>query len=251
MNTLEVIIMAIVEGITEFLPISSTGHMIITQHIMKIEDTEFVRAFMVNIQFGAILSVVFIYWKKLFHSLEIYYKLFIAFLPAVVFGLLLNDVIDELMSSIVVVAISLILGGFVLLFVDKIFEKNQGKEISYKSAFIVGMFQTLAMIPGVSRSASTIIGGMTRGLSREKSAEFSFLLAIPTMFAASSYKLLKNYTIFDTSHYSMLILGNIIAFVVGFLAVKFFINFLTKHGFKVFGYYRIIIGLIILIIYYN
>ncbi|MFB6343383.1 undecaprenyl-diphosphate phosphatase [Saccharicrinis sp. FJH2] len=251
MSWIEALIIAIVEGLTEFLPVSSTGHMIITQNILGIENSEFVRAFIVNIQFGAILSVVVLYWKKFFQSLKFYYKLFVAFLPAAVFGLLFSDVIDELLENVVVVAVSLVLGGIILVFVDSWFKHNdeeKNQEVTYKKSLIIGFFQVIAMIPGVSRSASTIIGGMTQKLTKKNAAEFSFFLAVPTMFAASGYKLLENYKSITVDNIGILIFGNVIAFIVAMLAIKSFISFLTKNGFKAFGYYRIIVGVVILIL---
>jgi undecaprenyl-diphosphatase len=250
MTWLEALILSIVEGITEFLPVSSTGHMILTEGILGMKSNEFVQAFIVNIQFGAILSVVVLYWKRFFQSFNFYYKLFLAFLPAAFFGLLLSDFIDSLLESVYVVAVMLILGGIVLLFVDKWFNKvSEDQEITPKKAITIGFFQVIAMIPGVSRSAATIIGGMTQKLSRKNAAEFSFFLAVPTMFAAAGYKLVKNYTVFTTDHISLLVFGNVVSFIVALIAIKSFITFLTKHGFKIFGYYRIIIGLIIIILY--
>lgn len=242
--------MAIVEGLTEFLPISSTGHMIIVSSIMGINELEFTKIFTVNIQFGAILSVIVLYWKRFFTSLDIYYKLFIAFIPAAVIGLLLSDIIDLMLESVVVVAVMLLLGGIVLIFVDRWFN-NSTKDIdqlSYPSAFKIGLFQCLAMVPGVSRSAATIIGGLYEKLDRKAAAEFSFLLAVPTMFAASAYKLLKGYQHIGTEDIQILLIGNLVAFVVAMAAIKFFIAFLTKYGFKVFGYYRIVLGLAILVL---
>lgn len=248
MTVFQAIIIAIVEGITEFLPISSTGHMIITQELLGMEIDDFVKAFTVNIQFGAILSVVILYWKRFFQTLEFYYKLFVAFIPAAVIGLLLGDFIDMLLENVVVVAVMLVAGGIVLLFVDKWFNKPaEDQSISYPIAFKIGLFQCIAMIPGVSRSAATIVGGMAQKLNRKTAAEFSFFLAVPTMFAASGYKLLKNYSTITSENISILLIGNVIAFVVAMLAIKFFISFLTKHGFKWFGYYRILVGLAILI----
>jgi len=251
MNWIDVIIIAIVEGITEFLPISSTGHMILAQSLLGVENSEFVKAFIVNIQFGAILSVVVLYWKRFFQTINFYYKLIVAFIPAAILGFLLNDYIDALLESVVVVAISLFLGGIILVFVDKWFKNSNNKDqsISYGSAFNIGLFQCIAMIPGVSRSAATIIGGMTQKLNRKNAAEFSFFLAVPTMFAASAYKLLKNYEVFTKDNIHLLLLGNIVAFIVAMLAIKTFINILTKYGFKAFGYYRIIVGATILILY--
>lgn len=247
MDYLEAIIIAIVEGITEFLPISSTGHMIITEKLLGLQNTPFLNVFKVCIQFGAILSVIVLYWKKFFQTLDFYFKLFVAFLPAAVFGFLLSDQIDKLLGNVWVVAVSLVVGGIVLLFVDNWFKNAKSEEnISYGKAFKIGLFQVISMIPGVSRSAATIIGGMTQKLSRKDAAEFSFFLAVPTMFAASAWQLLKLYKEIKPSEIDILIVGNIVAFVVAMLAIKFFISFLTKNGFRVFGYYRIIVGGIIL-----
>ncbi|MFZ4412335.1 MAG: undecaprenyl-diphosphate phosphatase [Bacteroidales bacterium] len=249
MTTFQAIIIAIVEGITEFLPISSTGHMIITEKILGIENSDFLKAFTVNIQFGAILSVIILYWKRFFQTLHFYYKLFIAFIPAMILGFIFSDFIDSMLENVVVVAITLLLGGILLLFVDKWFNKpKEDQKISYPTAFKIGLYQCIAMIPGVSRSAATIVGGMTQGLNRKTAAEFSFFLAVPTMFAATAYKLLKNYKTIDAANINLLIIGNIVAFIVAMIAIKGFITFLTKYGFKVFGYYRILLGAIILIL---
>ncbi len=251
MTWIEALIIAIVEGITEFLPVSSTGHMIITEGVLGMESNDFVQAFLINIQFGAILSVVVLYWKRFFQSWDFYFKLFVAFLPAAFFGLLLNDYIESLLESVYVVAVMLILGGIILVFVDKWFTKfDKDQSISYPKALKIGLFQVLAMVPGVSRSAATIIGGMTQKLNRKTAAEFSFFLAVPTMFAASAYKLLKNYEAINTDNIGILIFGNIVAFFVALFAIKSFINYLTKHGFAVFGYYRIVIGLVIIALYF-
>lgn len=248
MTTLEAIIIAIVEGITEFLPVSSTGHMIITQELLGMEINDFVKAFTVNIQFGAILSVIVLYWKRFFQSLDFYFKLFVAFIPAAVIGFLLSDFIDSMLENVAIVAVMLVLGGVLLIFVDKWF-KNPAKDqsITYPTAFKIGLYQCIAMIPGVSRSAATIIGGMTQKLDRKTAAEFSFFLAVPTMFAASGYKLLQNYKTITSDNIDTLLIGNVVAFIVALMAIKFFITFLTKYGFKVFGYYRIVVGLAILV----
>lgn len=248
MTTLQAIIIAIVEGITEFLPVSSTGHMIITQELLGMEINDFVKAFTVNIQFGAILSVIVLYWKRFFQTLDFYFKLFVAFIPAAVIGFLLSDFIDSLLENVVVVAVMLVLGGIVLLFVDKWF-KNPTKDqsISYPTALKIGFFQCIAMIPGVSRSAASIIGGMSQKLDRKTAAEFSFFLAVPTMFAASGYKLLQNYKTITADNIDTLLIGNVVAFIVAMIAIKSFITFLTRYGFKVFGYYRIVVGLVILV----
>lgn len=254
MNLIQTIILAIVEGITEFLPVSSTGHMIIAQKLLSIESTEFVKAFTVNIQFGAILSVVVLYWKRFFQSLDFYWKLIVAVIPALVLGFLFSDKIDSLLENVEVVAIMLVLGGILMLFVDKWFNKpNDDQTMDWKRALKVGFFQCIAMIPGVSRSMASIVGGMTTKLTRKNAAEFSFFLAVPTMAAASGYKLLKLFM--DPAGKSMLsenlvtlLVGNLVAFVVAMIAIKFFIGFLTKYGFKAFGYYRIIVGVVILVL---
>ncbi len=254
MNTFEAIILAIVEGLTEFLPISSTGHMIIASAVMGINQSEFTKIFTVNIQFGAILSVVVLYWRRFFQSFDFYLKLFVAFLPAAFIGFFLGDHIDSWLENELVVAVSLLLGGIVLLFVDRLFVAREDKgpsieSMNYLTALKIGFFQCIALIPGVSRSAATIIGGMTQQLSRKSAAEFSFFLAVPTMFAASAYKLLKDYKHIRPADVETLLLGNVVAFVVAMLAIKFFIGFLTKYGFKLFGYYRIALGLLILLLF--
>lgn len=270
MTTFETIIIAIVEGLTEFLPVSSTGHMIITQNILGVESTEFVKAFTFIIQFGAILSVVVLYWKRFFklnhtpapegagamrkflHKYDFYWKLFVAFIPAAVLGLLLNDFIDEMLESVTVVAVTLIIGGVFMLFCDKIFNKGSEKtELTEKRAFWIGMFQCISMIPGVSRSMATIVGGMAQKLTRKAAAEFSFFLAVPTMFAATIFKILKIVMEPDgmaiiKENIGTLFIGNAVAFIVALFAIKFFISFVTKYGFKAFGWYRIIVGGIIL-----
>lgn len=254
MSTLEAVILAIVEGITEYLPVSSTGHMIIASSMMGIASDDFVKMFTVAIQFGAILSVIVLYWKKFLQSFDFYFKLFVAFIPAAVFGKLFNDQIDALLENVVVVAVSLVLGGVVLLFIDKWFnnEKESEANVTYPKAFKIGLFQVIAMIPGVSRSAATIIGGLTQQLSRKTAAEFSFFLAVPTMFAATAYKLYKyidSGNDFGGEQLSVLLIGNIVAFVVAMIAIKGFIAYLTKYGFKVFGWYRIAVGLLIIALY--
>jgi undecaprenyl-diphosphatase len=249
MEIIHAIIIAIVEGITEFLPISSTGHMIITQKLLGIESTEFVKMFTVIIQFGAILSVIVLYWKRFFQSVNFYYKLFVAFLPAAVFGFLFNDIIESFLGNVLIVAISLVLGGIILVFVDDWFKKpDANQQITYKKSFIIGMFQVISMIPGVSRSAATIIGGLSQKLNRKTAAEFSFFLAVPTMAAASSYELLKTYKSITADNIKILLTGNLVAFIVAILAIKGFISILTKYGFKAFGYYRIAIGLLIIVL---
>ena len=254
MNLTQTIILGIVEGITEFLPVSSTGHMIIAQKILSIESTDFVKAFTVNIQFGAILSVVVLYWKRFFQSFDFYWKLLIAVFPALVLGFLFSEKIDMLLENVAVVAVMLVLGGVLMLFVDKWFKKtNEDQSIGWKRALKIGFYQCIAMIPGVSRSMASIVGGMSTKLTRKNAAEFSFFLAVPTMAAASGYKLLKLFM--DPVGKSMLsenlitlLIGNVVAFIVAMAAIKIFITFLTKYGFKAFGYYRIVVGVAIIIL---
>ena len=252
MSIIQAIIIAIIEGITEFLPVSSTGHMIITQHLLGVGDDPFVKAFIVNIQFGAILSVVLLYWNRFFQSLDFYFKLFAAFLPSAILGVLLNDLIDSLLESPTTVAISLLLGGVVLVFIDKVLNPSKEVVVTFPKAIVIGLAQCVSMIPGVSRSAATIIGGMTQGLTRKQAAEFSFFLAVPTMFGASALKLYKGFSehpdIFQGSNLTLLLIGNAVAFVVAMLAIRFFVSYLTKHGFRVFGWYRIILGGLLLIL---
>ncbi len=252
MTILEAILIAIVEGITEFLPISSTGHMIIAQSLLGIESSDVFKAYIVNIQFGAILSVVALYWKRFFQSWEFYAKLFAACIPLVI-AYLLEKQVDSMMESVLLVAVSLLVGGTILLFVDGWFRKNENageKKLSYKSAFLIGLFQIISIIPGVSRSAATIVGGMTQKLSRKQAAEFSFFLAVPTMFGASMLKLIENRQVIFSSNLDIFLIGNVVSFVVALIAIKTFISFLTKHGFKLFGYYRIAIGLLLIILLY-
>lgn len=282
LTTIQTIIIAIVEGLTEFLPVSSTGHMIIAQNMLGVESTEFVKAFTVIIQFGAILSVVCLYWKRFFRlnpvtifdpkatagksfsaslgiwlkrflkKFDFYWKLLVAFIPAAFFGFLFSDKIDQLLESVTVVAVMLVLGGIFMLFCDKIFTKGEeGLELTEKKAFNIGLFQCIAMIPGVSRSMATIVGGMAQKMTRKDAAEFSFFLAVPTMFAATGYKMLKLFldggTEILVNNMPALIIGNVVAFIVALLAIKFFISFVTKYGFKAFGWYRILVGGAILV----
>ncbi len=274
MTLWQTIIVAIVEGLTEFLPVSSTGHMIITQNILNVESTDFVKAFTVIIQFGAILSVVMLYWKRFFrlnrtpapkgspalkrflHKWDFYWKLLVAFIPAAVIGFLGNDFIESLLESVEVVAVMLIVGGIFMLYCDRIFNKGSEKtELTERRAFTVGLFQCIAMIPGVSRSMATIVGGMAQKMTRKAAAEFSFFLAVPTMFAATAYSILKFFKDGKgdviLNNLETLLIGNLVAFVVALMAIKFFISFLTKYGFKAFGWYRIIVGAIILIMLWS
>lgn len=272
MTILQAIVLAIVEGLTEFLPISSTGHMILAQGIMGMESDEYIRAFTVMIQFGAILSVLVLYWKRFFSANAapsmtfrgkvltnrwkrlgyFYLSLIVALIPAMVIGLLFERYIDKLLSNVSIVAVMLLLGGIFMLFIDRIFSAKGKEHPTLLNSFFIGCFQVLAMVPGVSRSMATIVGGMQQGLSRKSAAEFSFFLAVPTMLGAT---LLKAYKLFKDGgmeifrdNATTLILGNIIAFLVAMAAIRFFINYLTKYGFKLFGYYRIVVGAVILLL---
>ena len=255
MNIIHAIVLAIIEGITEFLPVSSTGHMIIASSVMGIQSNDFVKLFTVAIQLGAILSVVVLYFKRFFQTIGFYYKLFVAFIPAAIFGLLFSKKIDALLESALNVGITLFIGGIILLFVDKWFNNpnvKEEKEISYLTALKIGFFQCLSMIPGTSRSAATIVGGMAQKLSRKAAAEFSFFLAVPTMFAATAKKLYDFYKEGHTitgEEIKLLAIGNVIAFIVALLAIKTFITFLERRGFQLFGWYRILVGGIIIALY--
>lgn len=276
MTLIETIILAIVEGLTEFLPISSTGHMIITQGLLGIESTPFVKAFTIIIQFGAILSVVCLYfrrffqlnhtpapensssWQRFLHKWDFYYKLFVAFVPAVIIGAIAKKtgLIDRFLESVEVVAVMLVAGGIFMLFCDKLFEKrgSDNTPLTSKRAFRIGLFQCIAMIPGVSRSMATIVGGMSQKLTRRAAAEFSFFLAVPTMAAATALDVLEIFigdsadTSWATAHnLTMLAVGCVVAFIVALAAMNWFVNFLAKYGFKFFGVYRILIGTFILV----
>lgn len=266
MNTLETIIIAIVEGLTEFLPVSSTGHMIIAQSLLGVESTPFVKAFTVIIQFGAILSVICLYWKKFFYPTaersgvsywramyDFYACLVVGVLPAVVLGLAFNDFIESNLGNVTLVAVMLIIGGVFMLFCDRIFNKgSEDTRLTYRRAFTVGLIQCISMIPGVSRSMATIVGGMSQRLTRKAAAEFSFFLAVPTMFGATcleTYKLISHgggSLLTQGNNLETLLLGSAVAFVVAILAIKFFINYVTKYGFAAFGWYRIIVGIVII-----
>jgi undecaprenyl-diphosphatase len=253
MTTIQAIILAIIEGITEFLPVSSTGHMIIASSFFGIEHDEFTKLFTIAIQLGAILSVVVLYFKRFFQSFDFYVKIVVSFIPAVVLGLLFSDKIDSLLENPITVAVSLLVGGVLLLKVDDWFGNSTHTEITYTKAFKIGLFQCLAMIPGVSRSGASIVGGMSQKLSRPSAAEFSFFLAVPTMLGATAkkcYDYYKDGFVLSQDQINFLVIGNIIAFVVALIAIKSFIGFLSKHGFKFFGYYRIIAGITLLIIHY-
>ena len=255
MSFLAAIILAIVEGLTEFLPVSSTGHMVITSGIMGIKSTEFVKLFTVCIQLGAIAAVVVMYFKRFFQSIDFYLKLFVAFIPAAIFGVALGDYIDALLENPLGVGIALLIGGIIFLFIDKWFTKvdiQSSDDVNFLQALKIGLFQCIALFPGVSRSGATIIGGLSQKLSRKAAAEFSFFLAVPTMFAATAKKLydfFKHNGAPNSEEIKLLAIGNVVAFVVAMLAIKFFIEFLHKHGFKLFGWYRIVAGGIIILLY--
>ena len=259
MTTVQSIIIGIVEGLTEFIPVSSTGHMIITEKILNTPEDDFSKVFTVAIQLGAILAVVVLYWKKFFDfkNWQFYAKIAVGVLPALLLGFLFSKKIDALLESSTTVAISLLAGGIILLFVDTLFKNptiDKEEDVSFLKAIMIGTWQCIAMIPGVSRSAASIIGGMQQKLTRNAAAEFSFFLAVPTMLAATGYKLLKyyqDYGGFTSNDIKQLAIGNLVAFVVALLAIKFFIGFLKKHGFKIWGYYRIIVGIVLLILIYT
>lgn len=257
MNLIQAVILSVIEGVTEFLPISSTGHMIIGTSVMGIAQDEFTKTFIVAIQLGAILSVIVLYWRKFIQSADFYKKVFVAFLPAVVFGVLFKKQINHMLGSILVVAFSMLIGGIILIFLDQWFQKEEEKRTSelppYLSALKIGLFQVVAMIPGVSRSAATIIGGVSQNLTKRAAAEFSFFLAVPTMAAATCkelYDFYKTGASITHDQITLLVIGNMIAFFVAMIAIKTFINYLVRHGFKMFGYYRIAIGLLILILHF-
>ncbi|CAD0003442.1 undecaprenyl-diphosphate phosphatase [Flavobacterium salmonis] len=262
MNTLQAILIAIVEGLTEYLPVSSTAHMIFTSSFFGIQEDDFVKLFQVSIQFGAILAVVVLYWKKFFDfsKINFYVKLACAVIPALILGKLFDDKIDAVLGNPVPIAIVLILGGIVLLFIDNQFKNPtiiNEEDITIKKAVTIGFWQCLAMMPGTSRSAASIIGGMQQGLDRQTAAEFSFFLAVPTMLAVTTYSLLlKTYEVSQLKGYELLtqspenlklfLIGNVIAFVVAIIAIKSFIGIIKKYGFKPWGYYRIVAGILLL-----
>lgn len=267
MDLFETVIIAIVEGLTEFLPVSSTGHMIIAQSLLGVESTPFVKAFTVIIQFGAILSVICLYWKRFFYPnagregksywrsmFDFYARLVVGVLPAAVLGLAFNDEIEANLGNVQLVAWMLIVGGVFMLFCDRIFNRgSEDTKLTYRRALMIGLVQCFSMIPGVSRSMATIVGGMSQRLTRKAAAEFSFFLAVPTMFGATCLEMYKLITheegsvLLQGDNLQMLIVGSVVAFIVAILAIKFFIDYVTKYGFAAFGWYRIIVGLIIII----
>jgi undecaprenyl-diphosphatase len=255
MTYLQAFIIAVVEGLTEYLPISSTGHMMITTALLGMESTPFVKLFTIAIQLGAILSVVVLYFKRFFKTINFYVKLLVAFIPSAIAGILLGDWIDEQLENVFGVAVALFVGGIILVFVDRWFKnpnKQTEEEITFLNAFKIGIFQCLALFPGVSRSASTIIGGLTQKLTRQAAAEFSFFLAVPTMFAATAKKLLDFYQAginINAHEVKLLVFGNVVAFFIALLAIKSFMGILNKYGFKAFGIYRIVVGGILIALF--
>ncbi|MBN7809617.1 undecaprenyl-diphosphate phosphatase [Algoriphagus sp. H41] len=252
MTLFQSIIIAIIEGLTEFLPISSTGHMILASAAMGIHEDEFVKTFEVFIQLGAILAIALMYIKRFFRGLNIYFKLFAAFLPTAVVGLLAYDYIKAYLFNPVVVSVSLILGGIVLIFIDKKVINQETtladvEDISYKNAFFIGLCQCLSMVPGTSRAAATIIGGVFNGLDKKQATEFSFLLAVPTMMAAGGYDLIKSDLVFDQAQLIMLAVGFVVAFISAWIAVKLFLKYVSSNGFTAFGWYRIVLGILFLV----
>lgn len=252
MTLFQSIIIAIIEGLTEFLPISSTGHMILASAAMGIHEDEFVKTFEVFIQLGAILAIALMYIKRFFKSIDIYLKLFAAFVPTAIVGLLAYDYIKGYLFNPIVVSVSLILGGIILLLIDKkvVNQKSDLAEVedmTYKSAFFIGLFQCLSMVPGTSRAAATIIGGVFNGLDKKQATEFSFLLAVPTMMAAGGYDLIRSELSFSSEQIMMLAVGFVVAFIFAWIAVKFFLKYVSTHGFKAFGWYRIALGILFLI----
>jgi undecaprenyl-diphosphatase len=253
MNIIQTIILSIIEGITEFLPISSTGHMILASSIMNISEDAFVKTFEIAIQIGAILAIVWMYAKRFLQGLTIYIKLAVAFIPTGIIGIFAYHYIKTYLFNPIVVSASLIIGGIVLILIDKKMVTQQSKtdvleNISYKNAFFIGLFQSISMIPGVSRAAATIIGGIFNGLDKKQALEFSFLLAVPTMFVATGYDLYKTPVVFTGHEIFLVCLGLVIAFITAWIAVKVFISLVQNYGFKYFGYYRIVLGIIFLLL---
>jgi undecaprenyl-diphosphatase len=256
MTLIQALVLSVIEGITEFLPISSTGHMILASYLMGIEENAFVKSFEVIIQFGAILAVVVVYWRRFLPNWNFYKKLFVAFLPTAIIGLLVKNIVEHLLGKPDVVAWAFILGGLLLIWSDHLFANRNtvGRnidELTYKDSVSLGLFQSIAMIPGVSRSAATILGGLSLGLNRKAAAEFSFFLGVPTLTAATLLKAVPYLKHVESEQIHLLLIGNIIAFAVAILAIKTFIRFLSTHGFKYFGYYRILMGIIFLILIYS
>jgi len=251
MNFFDATILGLVEGLTEFLPISSTGHMILASTFLKLPDQEFLKTFEISIQLGAIMAIVFLYARKFISNLEMYKKLIVAFMPTALIGFAFYKIIKTYLFSPLVVAIALIIGGIVLIILDKKIisansKYNNLEQITYKNAFMIGLIQCISMIPGISRAAATILGGVYNGFNKKQATEFSFLLAVPTMFAATGYDLLKTPITITSHELQVFAVGFIVAFLSAWLAVKLFLKFIEKYGFKYFGYYRIVLGVIFL-----
>jgi undecaprenyl-diphosphatase len=252
MNIIQSIVLSIIEGLTEFLPISSTGHMILASSVMHIQEDAFVKTFEICIQIGAILAIVIQYAKRFLKGISIYFKLGIAFIPTGIIGFLAYPYIKTYLFNSTVVAISLLVGGIVLILIDKKVADQEAKSdvienMKYKNAFFIGLFQSISMIPGVSRAAATIVGGIFNGLNKKQAIEFSFLLAVPTMFIATGYDLMKTNIEFSGHEIFLLGIGLLVAFITAWFAVKVFLKIVQNYGFKYFGYYRIIIGILFLI----
>jgi undecaprenyl-diphosphatase len=252
MDIIQTIVLAVIEGLTEFLPVSSTGHMILASYIMKIHDQAFVKTFEIAIQIGAILAIVMLYYKRFIQGIAIYIKLFIAFIPTAIIGFLAYKTIKTYLFNPLGVSLALIIGGVILIVIDKWVVTRESRyveleDISYKNAFFIGLAQCVSMIPGVSRAAATIIGGVGNGLNKKQATEFSFLLAVPTMCAATAYDLLKTEATFSSHEFMLLAIGLVVAFISAWLAVKVFLKIIENHGFKAFGYYRIAIGIIFIL----
>jgi len=252
MSVVEAIVVGIVEGLTEFLPVSSTGHIMVAERMLGLESGAFVRAFTVLVQLGAILSVVCMYWRRFLGGWKFYGRLLLGFLPAGVMGLLLGGVLDGLLGSVWVVGVSLVVGGVLMLFVDRWFV-GRDESVSGGQALVTGVFQCAALVPGVSRSMATIVGGLYAGLSRRQATEFSFLLAVPTLFAAGGYKaweLMRSPGGMEAlrENWLVVLVGNVVAFAVGMGAIKGFMGVVSRYGFKGFGYYRIGVGMLVLML---
>jgi undecaprenyl-diphosphatase len=252
LTIIQAIIIAIVEGLTEFLPVSSTGHMILTSSLLGIDNDAFLKTFEISIQIGAIMAIVIMYIKRFFKSFEIYKKLFVAFIPTAIVGFLAYGFIKEYLFNSIIVSATLILGGIFLIYIDKKVVNQVSKykdleDVSIKNSFYIGLIQCISMIPGVSRAGATIVGGIFNGFNKKQAMEFSFLLAVPTMVAATGYDLLKTPVQFDNHQIVLLMVGLVTAFIVAWIAVKVFIAFVEKNGFAFFGWYRIIIGILYLV----
>jgi undecaprenyl-diphosphatase len=251
MDFLHIVLLSLVEGLTEFIPVSSTGHMILTASLFRIPKSEFLKSFEIAIQLGAIAAVLVLYYDRFIKSLDIYLKLGIAFIPTGIVGFLAYKTIKAVLFNPYVVSISLIVGGIVMILVDRWVEKRESvwksaEDISYKNAFFIGLIQCVSMIPGVSRAAATILGGVVNGFDKKQATEFSFLLAVPTMAAATGYDLLKNAKAFSADEFQALGLGLVLAFVSALLAIRVFIRLVERYGFAGFGWYRIVVGMLFL-----